>query len=162
MKKGWIVLLLGFVLSGCAAQETFETLADEVMEPEPAAPRQILVELPDEAVSPVLEDAGEQIYLCQDYEIIIETVASGDVNSTMERICGYRQEDLTVLETQTSSGTRYDFVWACAGESGDRLGRAVILDDGDYHYCMSVVRDADTTKTSQIVWSNVFSSFDLA
>ena len=57
---------------------------------------------------------------------------------------------------------RYDFVWASAGENGDMLGRAVILDDGNYHYCLSVQRPADPEKTSQVVWSQVFQSFSLA
>ncbi len=154
-------MVLVMLFSGCAAEETFETLADPVVQTEAAVPRQISVELPDDAVAPVLENAGEQIYLCQDYEIIIETLAGGDVENTIQSICGYERDDLTVLETQFQQITRYDFVWASAGETGDRLGRAVILDDGSYHYCMSVLRDADTTETSQIVWSNVFNSFDL-
>lgn len=154
-------MVLVMLFSGCAAEGTFETLADPVVQTEAAVPRQISVELPDDAVAPVLENAGEQIYLCQDYEIIIETLAGGDVENTIQSICGYERDDLTVLETQFQQITRYDFVWASAGETGDRLGRAVILDDGSYHYCMSVLRDADTTETSQIVWSNVFNSFDL-
>ena len=46
-------------------------------------------------------------------------------------------------------------------EKGDMLGRGVILDDGSYHYCMSVLRSADGTKKSRIVWSDVFGSFGL-
>ena len=66
------------------------------------------------------------------------------------------------METQWDGVSRYEFVWVSAGERGDRLGRAVILDDGDYHYCMSVLRDADATEMSQVVWSDVFNSFALA
>ena len=47
-----------------------------------------------------------------------------------------------------------------AGEQGERLGRGVILDDGDYHYCLTVLQDADVTDC-QIVWSEVFRTFDL-
>ena len=68
---------------------------------------------------------------------------------------------LTVLETRQGDIDRYDFVWTMAGETGDRLGRAAILDDGNYHYCMSVLRDAQNPKMSQIVWSDVFASFTL-
>ena len=64
-------------------------------------------------------------------------------------------------ETAQDGAKRYDFVWASAGENGDQLGRAVILDDGNYHYCLSVLRDADTTEKSQIVWRDVFDSFKL-
>ena len=57
---------------------------------------------------------------------------------------------------------RYEFVWAAAGEDGERLGRGVILDDGSYHYCLTAMRPADPEKTSQIVWSQVFQSFGLS
>ena len=57
---------------------------------------------------------------------------------------------------------RYEFVWVSAGETGERLGRGVILDDGSYHYVMTVLRDAESTENSQIVWNDVFASFRLA
>lgn len=161
MKKCWILVGLALLLCGCAAEETFETVADDIVQPVMAQPRQVAVELPDGAVAPVLESDSGQIYLCEDYELVIETQPSGDISATIQNICGYAKEDLTIMETQWEDVTRYEFVWASAGEKGDMLGRAVILDDGDYHYCMSVLRDADTTETSQISWRNVFGSFQL-
>ena len=70
-------------------------------------------------------------------------------------------EALTVLETEQDGAKRYDFVWASAADQGEQLGRAVILDDGSYHYTMTVLRDADTTESLQVVWSDVFGSFSL-
>ena len=113
------------------------------------------------AVAPVLESDSEQVYLSEDYEIIVETVSGGDLSATIQRISGYTPDNLTVMETAQDGAKRYDFVWASAGENGDQLGRAVILDDGNYHYCLSVLRDADTTEKSQIVWRDVFDSFKL-
>lgn len=160
MKK-WIVwMALPLFLTGCAAEETFETIADEQVLSVMAQPRQITVELPENAVAPVMENEGEQIYLCEDYEIIIETRSGGDLPATIRALSGYGKEDLTVMETQWQEISRYEFVWAAAGEEGDRLGRAVILDDGQYHYCMTLLRDADR-KDSQVVWNQVFASFDL-
>ena len=161
MKKIWLCLLLPLVLSGCAAEETFETVADDIVQSVMAQPREITVSLPDGAVAPVLESDSEQVYMAEDYEIVIETLSSGDLNATVQAVSGYEKDELTVMETQWGSVTRYEFVWASAGETGDRLGRAVILDDGDYHYCMSVLRDAETTRTSQVVWEDVFGSFAL-
>ena len=91
----------------------------------------------------------------------LETVGGGDLSATIQRISGYTPDNLTVMETAQNGAKRYDFVWASAGENGDQLGRAVILDDGNYHYCLSVLRDADTTEKSQIVWRDVFDSFKL-
>lgn len=160
MKKWMICMLFPLLLCGCGAEETFETIADEQVLSVMAKPRQITVDLPEDAVAPVLDSEGEQIYLCDGYDIVIEVLPSGDLTGTVRSISGYGKEDLTVLETQWEDVTRYEFVWAAAGENGDRLGRAVILDDGDYHYCMTLLRDADG-KDSQIVWNQVFSSFDL-
>lgn len=160
LKKCLPALILALLLCGCASEETFETVADDFVIPVMAQPKEISVRLPDNAVAPVLESDGEQVYLCDDYEIIIETQESGDLQKTIQNLCGYDKDQLTVMQTQEGSVSRYEFVWVSAGENGDRLGRAVILDDGSYHYCMSVLRDAEGEK-SQVVWSDVFASFTL-
>lgn len=160
MKKGLLLLILPFFFWGCASEETFETVADDFVIPVMAQPREISVRLPDNAVAPVLESDAEQVYLCEDYEIILQTLESGDLNETIQTLSGYEKDQLTVMQTQMEAVSRYEFVWVSAGEKGERLGRAVILDDGSYHYCMSVLRDAEGD-TSQVVWSDVFQSFAL-
>ena len=91
----------------------------------------------------------------------MQTCPAGNLNDTIRKLTGFDKEQLTVMETEQDGAKRYDFVWAAAGEDGERLGRAAILDDGSYHYCLSVLRDAQGEK-SQVVWSEVFSSFGLA
>ena len=163
MKKIAMGLMLALLLSGCGAKETLETVADDIpLQPVLAEPAQISVRLPDNAVSPVLESDSEQVYLCEDYEIAIETRASGDLSGTITAMTGFEPEQLTVMHTSPDGVDRYEFVWVSAGETGDRLGRGVVLDDGSYHYCMTVLRDAENQKKSQVVWSDVFSSFSLA
>ena len=162
MKKCIVFLVASLLLCGCAAEETFETVADVWVQQEEVQPREISVSLPGEAAMPAVESESGRMYLCEDYEIYIQTMEAGDLNATIQTVSGYSKEDLTVMETESDGVKRYDFVWACAGEKGDRLGRGVILDDGDTHYVMTVLRDADTTKISQIVWSDVFDSFSLS
>ncbi len=163
MKKIAMALLLALLLSGCGAKETLETVADDIpLQPVLAQPAQISVRLPDNAVSPVLESDTQQLYFCEDYEIAIETRSSGDLSGTITALTGFAPEQLTVMHTSPEGVDRYEFVWAAAGEDGDRLGRGVVLDDGSYHYCMSVLRDAENPKKSQVVWSDVFSSFALS
>ena len=161
MKKTLWILLAASLLCGCTAEETFETISDELLQPVMAQPREISVHLPDDALAPVLGWGGQQVYLSEDYEIVLETMDAGDLNATVRMVSGYDKEKLTILETQQQDVTRYEFVWASAGERGERLGRGVILDDGNYHYCLSVLRDADDAEKSQIVWNDVFSSFVL-
>ena len=108
-----------------------------------------------------LENDQEQVYLCDEYELILQTVSSGDLDATVQTLTGCARDKLTLVKTRQSDLDRYDFVWTSAGEKGDMLGRGVILDDGSYHYCMSVLRSADGAKKSRIVWSDVFGSFDL-
>ena len=162
MKKTVLIGLLALLLCGCRAEETLETVADEWITPVMASPREVSVSLPGEASVPAMESENGRLYLCEDYEVSIQTLDSGDLNATIRTVSGYQAEDLTVMETNLDGISRYEFVWTSAGERGDRLGRGVILDDGDYHYVMTVLRDEGTTESSQVVWSEVFRSFSLA
>lgn len=161
MKKCCIWILAVLLLSGCAMEQTMETVADEWVEPVMGSPGEIYVDLPDEAAVPAVDSGSERMYLCRDYEILIQTLEGGDLSRTIQTLCGMSGEDLTVMQTKRQDMPCYEFVWAAAGESGDRLGRAVVLDDGQYHYCMTVLRDAATAESCQVVWSHVFDSFCL-
>ena len=158
MKRWLWMMALAVLLCGCKAEETLETVSDEWMVPAMAQPREISVRLPENTVLPVMEQDGSKLYMGQDYEIMVETLVSGDLNDTIRTISGFEKEQLTILETNQADTDRYDFVWTTAGERGERLGRAVILDDGNYHYCMTALRDAEE---STVVWQDVFSSFNL-
>ena len=162
MKKTVLVGLMALLLCGCRAEETFEPVSDEWIAPVMASPREVSVSLPGEASVPAVESENGRLYLCEDYEVFIQTLDSGDLNATIRTVSGYEAEELTVMETNLDGISRYEFVWTSAGERGDRLGRGVILDDGDYHYVMPVLRDEGTTENSQVVWSEVFRSFSLA
>lgn len=161
MKKIVVLVLLMMLLCGCTEAETLETVSDELVQPVMAQPREIAVSLPGEVSIPTMEGDTGRMYLASDYEIYIQTLASGDLNATVQTVSGYEKDALTVLNTSSDGVQRYDFVWSCAGENGDRIGRGVILDDGNYHYVMTVLRDAETTESTQIVWNDVFDSFQL-
>lgn len=160
MKKLWIIAL-ALLLTGCGAEETMETISDEILQPVMAQPGEIFVNLPGETAMPAMESDAGRMYLAGDYEIYIQTLSSGDLSGTIRAVSGYEKEDLTVMHTEQNGLDRYEFVWSCAGENGDRLGRGVILDDGDYHYVMTVLRDAETSASTQICWNDVFASFAL-
>ena len=161
MKKIILFVLTMLLLCGCAGEETMETVADELVQPVMAQPREIMVSLPGEVSVPTMEGDAGRVYLADDYEICIQTMASGDLNATVQTVTGYEKDALTVMNTKMDGLERYEFVWVSAGEKGERIGRGVVLDDGSYHYVMTVLRDADTTENSQIVWNDVFASFQL-
>ncbi len=161
MKKWVLMLLTVLLLTGCTRAETMETVADEILVPVMAQPKQIQVTLPGEAAMPTVESDSGRLYLCQNYEIALQTLTGGDLDATLQSVTGYGRDDLTILETLRSNMPCYEFSWSCAGESGDRVGQGIILDDGTYHYCMTALWDASETENLQIVWSEIFSSFDL-
>jgi len=162
MKKWMVLMGLVIFLSGCAAQETLETVSDEMVLPVMAMPASIQVELPGETALPVMENDNGRMYLCEDYEILLQTMDAGDLEDTLRSLSGRGREELTVMETSLDGVDRYEFVWAAAGESGDRLGRGVVLDDGSYHYCMTALWDPVAMEKSQFSWDQVFGSFSLA
>lgn len=163
MMKKWILwMLLPLLLCGCAGKETMETVADQWDVPAMASKREIVVEIPGEADLGAVDADQARLYMSNDYEIILETLEGGDLDGTISQISGFHREDLTVMETQEEGFKRYEFVWTSAGENGDRLGHGIVLDDGSYHYCMTVLRDADKAQNSQVVWSQVYQSFSLS
>lgn len=160
---GRICLVLALVLSlcGCGSAETYETVADEMYIPVMAEPKEIWVELPEDSVMPAMESENGMLYLCSDYEVAVQTFESGNLDATVRSVSGYGLEDLTVLQTASGELDRYEFVWTMAGELGQRIGRATILDDGDYHYVLCAFIDADRIEEYQEVWNGIFESFSL-
>lgn len=158
MKFVWIWALLALTLTACAAEETFETVSDEQVLSVMAQPREIILELPEDAAAPVLENEEQQVYLGEGYELMLQTCPAGDLSGTVRNLTGYEKDKLTLIQTQWQDVTRYDFVWVSAGEAEERLGRGTILDDGTYHYCMTLLRDA----SCEGEWEPVFASFNIA
>ena len=162
MRKGWIVIpVLTLLLSGCGAEETFETVADELAAPVIARQRQIYVELPEYAASPAVESDSGRLYHCGEYDISVQILDSGDLGRTVTSVSGFSLEDITVLETVRDGWDCYEFVFVSAGETGDQVGHGMILDDGSYHYCLTVMGSAETAARNQAYWEAMFASFRL-
>lgn len=159
MKRRLMVLALTLCLSGCGAQETFETVED-ILPTEPAAVcQQFAVKLPEEAATPTFQDdSGAELYVCQDYTISKQIFPSGDLKKTIQTITGKTPEELQILKTMQNACDRYDFVWAAAGEDGLQLGRACILDDGNYHYTLSTLAQEHASGTLEKTFSDMYDS----
>lgn len=144
MKKLIVLLLLMSMLVGCGAEETFEVVEDVIPVEPVAAPQQFFVSLPDEAMTPTFQDDSSELYVCQDYTISKQILASGDMEKTVQTLTGQSQEDIQVIKSFYDNCDRYDLVWTAAGEEGLQLGRACILDDGNYHYILSTLAGEET------------------
>lgn len=163
MKKMRIVAaVFALLLCGCGTEETIETISDEIVRPVSAHMQQIYLELPAEAASPTVESGSDRLYQCETYEIRVQTMDCGDLNATIQTLSGYEKDSLTVLETRKDGYDSYEFVWASAGETGDQVGRGMILCDGHYHYCVSVLGDAACARENRVYWEELFDSFSLS
>lgn len=161
MKKCVWLLLVCVLLSGCGAEPTFETVADLPVSATAAPVRQVILVLPEEAAVPASESESGKLYLCDGYEIALQTLEAGDLNATVQTISGFSREDLTVIESEAGDYKRYDMVWSCAGEQGDRIGKAVVLDDGNYHYVLSILADAARIREYEGVWQEMLDTYCL-
>lgn len=162
MKKCWIVLLLVVLLTGCDARQTFETMLDDCNLPVMAQVQQVQLSLPENAAVPSMENGeGGKIYLCDGYTVTLQTMDAGDLDGTLRQITGFGREQLTVMQTTTDDIDRYQCVWSAAGEGGDHVGRAVILDDGSYHYAVTVMADFASAGELASVWQGILDSAQL-
>lgn len=158
MKK-YVLLMFILALTGCTAKETFETVEDWYYTPAVSAAA-IRVEVPEDAAVATQSDGGS-LYLCDGYSLCMQTLQSGDLSRTLQTVTGFPAEKLQLMETASDGITRYDFVWAAAGEGGDQLCRGAILDDGSFHYTLCVIAQADTAGQLEQSWQEIFSSFGL-
>lgn len=160
MKKLMMIVLTMLLLAGCSRAEVTETVTDVLEEPVMAQPKEIRLELPGETVACAMESDSGRLYLGDGYEVMVQTLPGGDLDATIRSLTGFNREDITVMQTGSQEPKRWEFAWAAAGERGERVGRGVVLDDGNYHYCLSVLQDADDDDC-QIIWSQVFATFSL-
>lgn len=161
MKK-MIVIICGFMLlTGCSVQ-TFETVDDLQDVQAVAQPATLLLDLPEEAAEATMQNGSGTLYFCGDYDIMVEVLPSGNLSKTMQTLTGFEKEDLRLLQTERCGVTCYEGAWSAAGEAGDQVGRVLVLDDGNYHYCISVMAMADSAGDCTPDWNLLMESVALA
>lgn len=161
MKKFILFLLLCAFLSGCGNQ-AWETVSDQIETTTPKEPQKIKIALPNGAVQTSISlDGDTAIYFCDGYTVCVAQRTAGDMAATLKWLTGLPEEELTVLETKEEGCTRYYCAWCCAGENGQQVCRAEILDDGNYHYTVSILCDDENAVGHQDEWEDVFQSFSL-
>ena len=162
MKVMMILLMTLLLLTGCSQAQVYETVTDEPVAAVSAQPREIRFDLAQEPVLPAMESDGGQLYLCGDFDVMIQTLDSGDLSDTVFRVSGFTPEELTLIQTASGDVDKYEFVWTAVTEEGHMIGRATILDDGSYHYSLSATVDAELIEEYQEIWNGIFESFELA
>ena len=160
MKKLWVILVFSLLLCGCSAEETFETVEDVYME-EQWGPKNIEVAIPLNAKKTQLTSGEGSLYFCDGYELTTEIMAAGNLSETFGVLTGFPLDSLTLVETMQTDMARYECVWTAAGEGGDNVGRAVVLDDGNYHYCVTVMAQSSKAYDLQQTWKDLLGSIQI-
>ena len=154
--------MAALLLCGCSTQQVLETVSDELLLSAAAPQKTLSVKLPADAVSAAMAaEDGAQLYFCDGYVLTLQTAPAGDLDRTSRALCGYGRDRLTVMETKLGGMKRYDWTWTSAGEGGVQVGRAAVLDDGDHHYCMTVMADETGTGQLDSRWDALFASMGL-
>lgn len=162
MNKWFSFILAALLLCGCSAQPVFETVEDVDVLPASATVRQIKLDLPKEAAKPVMQsEDGDSLYLCDGYTLTVQTLSGGDLDRTFRQVTGHSHSQLQPIRSKSGDAARYDVAWTAAGEGDDQVARAVILDDGFYHYAVSVMADAQIAGSLQNQWKTVLGSVSL-
>lgn len=158
MKKLCVLICVLLMLAGCS-QQTFETVTDLHQDgPLPQA-KSICLDLPKEAALPTMEsEESGKLYLCDGYSIAVQTLSGGDLDGTLRQLTGFSRDALTVMERKTGDISRYDCVWTAAGEGQDQTCRCVVMDDGIYHYAVTVMADSADAGKLQQTWQSILGS----
>ena len=163
MKKLLTIALTCLLLTGCASQTVFETVDGLPVSGQAVQAKKIDLSLPMEAAVPTLEgEDGTYLYDCGDYTISTHVFPSGDMDSTLQTLTGFPGANLSHMKTKQQNMDRYDCVWTAAGETGETVGRAVVLDDGTYHYAVAVMGNAQAAGELSAQWKNILKSVTLS
>lgn len=161
MKKTVFLLALVLLLSGCG-EKSYETVSDVYVQP-PETAAQVTLSLPEDAERVTLTNAASgTAYLCDGYCVTVSTYAGGDLDATLQTATGFARSQLPVMEWQDGDNRRYECVWAAAGEGEDQICRAVVLDDGSYHYVLTVMADAQDAGQLSATWQRILESFRIS
>lgn len=159
MKKILLVLFVGLLLTGCGAQETMETVCDIYAVPASVTTCQVQLSLPDEAVLQSMEaDDGSRMYMCDGYTVTVQTMEAGDLDRTLRIVSGFTKEKLTLMRTKADGITRYESAWCAAGETEEQICRGLILDDGNYHYAVTIMANYSVAGEKADAWQHILDS----
>lgn len=161
MKKWCLLLVMLVFFSGCSRQKAMETVTDEWAQPVIAPHAQLSMWLPEKAVLETMDSDTGSLYFCNGYTLTVQTLPSGDTEKTLKSLTGFGQETLSPLETEHNGIRRLDWVWTAMGEVGQQVCRGALLDDGNYHYCVTAMTDAASAAAMETEWSRIFTSMEL-
>ena len=145
MMRRWMCLLLAALLAafcGCSrAEQVWETVDDTLDAPASGgaqAPMELIFDVPEDAAR-TGEGMDCRVYEGPDgaYEIVTQTLPSGDVGEMIRAVSGFTPEQLRAVLRQEGPTPEYSFSWYAEDEDGGMLYRAQVLVEGDYCYALT-------------------------
>ncbi len=159
MKKLWVLLAV-VLLAGCQARD-YETLSDAYVEQQPQ-PGELFFLVPADGTVMTCSQPGEELYLWEGCTLSVRRRTAGDLDATLREVTGYGREALSPLQWEENGLDYTACAYVCAGEGGDRLGRTLVLDDGAWHYCLTLLVEADRAEEYSSLWENLKSTASIA
>ena len=161
MKKLWLLLIVMVLLPGCG-QTTYEgreaPCGSQSVE---AVPGVISICATDDMSMPVMStQEGNRFYIADHYEVSLQTMAGGDIDETLKSCTGFDRSRLMVIQTQKDGLARYDCAWTSVGEEGQHVGRTTILDDGNFHYVLTITGQEGEELAA--AWKQLSDSFTIS
>ena len=136
-----------------------ETVTDGILEPVAAEPSAVSVWVPENAAAQTMAGEGE-CYTWGENELRVQTFEGGDIRTTLQAVTGMDPERLTVMEYERDGVQLYQTVWSSTSEEGITLGRCMVADDGNYHYCISLL--SPETADVEEDYARICASLDLS
>lgn len=161
MKKVLCGMLAALFLMGCQPVGNLEKVEDIYVDA-PATAKSIQLALPKEAEVGAMTGNFGTLYFCHGYEISTEITAAGNISETFATLTGFPLDSLAAVQTLQTGMRRYDCAWTAAGEAGEVVGKTVVLDDGSYHYCVTVTVPAKDAATYAEEINGLISSIQVA
>lgn len=162
MKKYCVIIAVCALLSGCNVQQTLETVSDLYDVSAMETMQQIQIVLPeDAAIETMVNASADKLYFCDGYTVAVQTLEAGDFQNTLRQVTGFDKEHLSLVETRQGNVKRFDLVWSTAGEGEDQVCRAAILDDGVYHYAVTLMTGSAQAGDLAETWTQILNSVKL-
>lgn len=160
MRKLAIFLML-LMLWGCS--EEYETVMDEHFLPEQVEAGTVSFLLPEQAAVYTMENADDaKLWLLEDYQISTHTYPSGDLDSTLMHLTGFKRDEIMLISRETGNMTRYECIWTTMDGEGQQMNRAVILDDGNHHYAVCLQGSAEASAEHAEEWNQIMASVSVS
>lgn len=163
MKKLWFISVLVLLLTGCNSAQQYERQEGACCVDEIAEPGLICITATDAMAAPVMStENSDRLYVSEDYVVTLQTVPGGNLDGTLRSCTGFGQDRLTVVETEKDGMKRYDCAWTAAGEGTQTVGRTTVLDDGYYHYVLTVSAPGSNSAVMTAAWQQLAESFKVS